>query len=404
MFATVVSLQILVADDRLSVPTRPVKSPSRHSCTQWPSRLLPVYDTGVDAQVDALATELHEAGAIDDPHSSAPFRTRLIEIERQFPSASVLLHKNGVLHPSFAALWSCDKMLDVAEQVLGPDIDGHPVWNLRCKTPYQEQSTVPWHQDTSYLNESCWSSLQLTAWVPLLDTSAHNGCMQVVSGADRTGRTAEHTCCVGGTWYTELTEEEIARTLEGDMENNTVTCEVPLGSVLFLNNLIPHRSTENSSNHVRWSLDLRWQRAGEKNGFDDVKSSIPMRRANDPDRAIQWEEWATEDRESRTAMPTVCALNQRALQCPYCVCSINMPSSHARVVCAQSTCPPLRCARHTGIAGAIDLVKDAGPDAPPVGPGGFDTTVAGPWMLRWDVVNHNRHTASMGLGGAMGKA
>lgn len=26
------------------------------------------------------------------------------------------------------------------------DIAGHPVWNLRAKTPQQEQATVPWHQ------------------------------------------------------------------------------------------------------------------------------------------------------------------------------------------------------------------------------------------------------------------
>ena len=26
------------------------------------------------------------------------------------------------------------------------DVAGHPVWNLRAKTPQQEQATVPWHQ------------------------------------------------------------------------------------------------------------------------------------------------------------------------------------------------------------------------------------------------------------------
>ena len=41
-------------------------------------------------------------------------------------------------------------------------------------------------------------------------------------------------------------------------EQTVVTCEVPFGSVLFLNNLIPHKSTENYSQNIRWSLDLRW--------------------------------------------------------------------------------------------------------------------------------------------------
>lgn len=80
----------------------------------------------------------------------------------------------------------------------GPEIAGHPVWNLRCKTPDQEQATVPWHQDAAYLAEEAgtlrcllfgaltraWLSqastvLQPTAWIPLIDATVKNGCMQV---------------------------------------------------------------------------------------------------------------------------------------------------------------------------------------------------------------------------------
>ena len=43
-------------------------------------------------------------------------------------------------------LWSCDKLVNMAEQVLGPDVAGHPVWNLRVKTPRNDATLVPWHQ------------------------------------------------------------------------------------------------------------------------------------------------------------------------------------------------------------------------------------------------------------------
>ena len=71
----------------------------------------------------------------------------------------------------------------------------------RLQTPQQEQATVPWHQDIGYLDESCWTSLQvrflwtllrqffpmtrrwncsqLTAWIPMVDANRENGCMQV---------------------------------------------------------------------------------------------------------------------------------------------------------------------------------------------------------------------------------
>ena len=56
---------------------------------------------------------------------------------------------------------------------------GHPVWNLRTKTPQNEQATVPWHQDNAYLDNSALHALQPTAWIPLIDTNMKNGCMQV---------------------------------------------------------------------------------------------------------------------------------------------------------------------------------------------------------------------------------
>ncbi len=52
---------------------------------------------------------------------------------------------------------------------------------------------------------------------------------------------------------------------------DSVVCEVPKGSVLLLNNLIPHRSLANNSSNIRWSLDLRWQRPTEPNGFHGLK-------------------------------------------------------------------------------------------------------------------------------------
>ncbi len=38
-----------------------------------------------------------------------------------------------------------------------------------------------------------------------------------------------------------MDEEDAERELGVDMAADVVTCEVPFGSVLFLNNLIPHR-------------------------------------------------------------------------------------------------------------------------------------------------------------------
>ena len=46
----------------------------------------------------------------------------------------------------FMTLWSNKKLLNMVEQLVGPDIIGHPVWNLRVKTPNNDATVVPWHQ------------------------------------------------------------------------------------------------------------------------------------------------------------------------------------------------------------------------------------------------------------------
>lgn len=46
----------------------------------------------------------------------------------------------------------------------------------------------------------CCGAAQVTAWIPLLDVNAENGCMQLLSGGHRAGKTVQHTGAVGDTW------------------------------------------------------------------------------------------------------------------------------------------------------------------------------------------------------------
>jgi len=52
-----------------------------------------------------------------------------------------------MLLQAFRDVWSNERLLNLVEQLLGSsDIVGHPVWNLRTKTPQNEATNVPWHQ------------------------------------------------------------------------------------------------------------------------------------------------------------------------------------------------------------------------------------------------------------------
>ncbi len=71
--------------------------------------------------------------------------------------------------------------------VAGPDIAGHPVWNLRIKLPRNEPEEVPWHQDNGYFEDDALGTMIATAWIPLLDTHKTNGGMAMVKRTHQSG-------------------------------------------------------------------------------------------------------------------------------------------------------------------------------------------------------------------------
>lgn len=109
----------------------------------------------------------------------------------------------------------------------------------------------------------------------------------MIRGGHRSGRLFRHRPEreVGHpkSWYVYIDEADLP-------EGERVTCALELGSVLFHNTMMPHRSTENHSDRVRWTVDLRWQRPGEPTGFDE-RPLVPMRKAGDPGYRLDWSSW-----------------------------------------------------------------------------------------------------------------
>lgn len=249
----------------------------------------------ISGLVDDLARRLKRAGKISELHEDQGFYYRLTALERDFPGAAVLIHIGGILKPQLAAIWSSPKLLEMVEQILGPDIVGHPVWNLRSKAPGHDLSTVPWHQDTAYLAAGAEHTFQPTAWIPLIDANSQNGTLQVLKGGHRTGKVFRHQLenkkASKASWYLYIDDADLP-------PGEVVTCNMPMGSVLLLNQLVPHRSTANLSDRIRWSVDLRWQRPGERHGMEGIKEPILMRTAKDPSYTVDWGAWAAESRNA----------------------------------------------------------------------------------------------------------
>lgn len=89
------------------------------------------------------------------------------------------LHHTLCQHdPFWIRLVSDERLLDLAEQFIGPDIALYGTHYI-CKPPYDGQAVL-WHQDGSY-----WPLEPMevvTLWLALTDTTPENGCMRVIPG------------------------------------------------------------------------------------------------------------------------------------------------------------------------------------------------------------------------------
>ena len=233
--------------------------------------LLPVMND-INNLVNDLNDELLELGKIKNSYKDKEISKKLIYIEKECNGAAEWLHTRGRMTKEIAKLWCNNKLLDAVQQLIGPNISGTPIWNIRCKVPNNSLATVPWHQDTAYLNEGSENTLQIAAWIPLVDVNKNNGTLQLVKNYNKEVFNHKLERDIGDkkSWYLYIDDN--------DLDTSSIfTCNFSVGTIVLFNQIIPHRSLENHSDHTRWSLDLRWQKPNEYSGVESTEC-VPMRK------------------------------------------------------------------------------------------------------------------------------
>ncbi len=204
----------------------------------------------ITTEIDIRAKKLVERGELSETFSHEPFETRLASISRETAKIAVSIW-NGILHgPAIFHLITNPKLVDVAEAFCGKEVIASSVYRLRPKIPNFGYGEVPAHQDSGYFEPYCDDSLIITMWVPLVDTNIKNGCLYVLPGSHK-GPVVEHVMHKTGNYLAIEKDKQSSR--------EPVFCQVPKGGILLLNNRVIHGSQKNSSDIVRWSMDLRYQ-------------------------------------------------------------------------------------------------------------------------------------------------
>jgi hypothetical protein len=215
--------------------------------------------------VDRRARQLRAEGKLLDLRAGADFDHRLAHIYDDSPDNGLdiireLEGRAGGGHKGiemFRAI-THPRLLKVVEGLTGPEIIGSSVYRIRPKLPGIQRGVVPWHQDSGYFAERCDRHLILTVWIPLVDATLRNGCMSILPGAHRRGILTHHTG--GNAGFLVIQDEDLPV-----VPQPPVVAEVPLGGAVLMTNLTPHCSTENHSDGIRWSIDLRYQGADTPN-------------------------------------------------------------------------------------------------------------------------------------------
>ena len=237
--------------------------------------------------IDRRARELLAEGKISDLHESASFNRRLAliceENQEMYPELDIM-HFRG--RASFEFLGN-DRLMDMVECLVGPEITCSPIQHTRAKLPEGltpdsgDRHVAPWHQDAGVTWEEADPFFILTVWLPLSPAVPENGCLQIIPRTHGTGLMHHHIKVGFGT---VIVDEDMP-----DVE--ALTLPMDKGDVLLMHKEIPHRSTSNQSDTIRWSMDLRYQKTGTPTGRPFHPEFVVRSRENPEFVLTDYETW-----------------------------------------------------------------------------------------------------------------
>lgn len=240
----------------------------------------------MNQRVQIIAENLYRDGLIRDKLEDVPFKYRLARLFAGLSEEDFLKHGRSWRDrfPGYYRLMSNPKILDAVASLIGPEIFANPVYNTRPKVPKVAAGAVPWHQDKSYWPDANANPV-ITVWIPLVDATPDNGCLHVWPRTHRTRVLSYHHETHTGTGFTEIDEAQIRK-----LKREAICLPVSAGSAILFNDRCVHKSTPNNSDHVRWSVDLRYQPT-DQDPMPHHGTGFLARSARHPERVATLEDW-----------------------------------------------------------------------------------------------------------------
>jgi phytanoyl-CoA hydroxylase len=271
-------------------------------------------------RLDELSWKLAAEGAISDAHPDLPFGERLTRLYAEtgrvfsqwfdfsLPPKDVEPDTPCHFGPAVFGVLRNPDLLDVAEDVIGPEIFSNPVQHVRLMPPEKYTPRDPktgrllisatmWHQDAGVVLEEADATEMLTVWIPIQDATEENGCLEVVPRDPAAGLLQHCTTPYDGRFQIPEVLFDVDRAVPVPMRR---------GSALFMHRETPHRSLPNVSENVRWSMDLRYNPTGQATGRPEFPGFVARSRV-DPDSELHdadaWRELWMDTRARMSGRP-----------------------------------------------------------------------------------------------------
>lgn len=227
------------------------------------------------------------------------------------------IHADTPMHfgPAVFDMITATRLLDMVEDLIGPEITSNPIQHVRIKPPEATLAKdeirahvggTDWHQDRAVALEEADQTEMVTVWLAITNATVENGCLQVVPN-----ETSLLPHC-------PKRQTSIA---DGYIDTSRAKpLPVKAGGAVLFHPMTPHASLPNLSDEIRWSFDLRFNKTGQPTGRAHFPEFVARSRQAPRTELRDWRKWRTmwEDTRARLAADQHIAIHRWSANAPVC--------------------------------------------------------------------------------------
>lgn len=248
------------------------------------------------ALLDTMYDAWHAEGRVPPPGDMDFFQKLLTAYEAgcewfqpmdiSLPGSEIAADTPFHIGPAVFDMLTCPQLLDMVEDLIGPEITSNPIQHVRLKPPARTLRTTEttahimatdWHQDRAVAHEEGDATRIVTVWLAITDATLDNGCLQVIPGKPQ--------------MYPHCPKRQTSIADGFIDERKAQPLPVKAGGAVIFHPLTPHGARDNVSDVFRWSFDIRYNVTGQPTGRAHFPDFVARSRRDPQSELRDWHLW-----------------------------------------------------------------------------------------------------------------